>query len=341
MQRVGRFWWCTGATIASLLVAQEVRAQVTWDVDNTSQIGGNAVAVVVGNPTPVSTPFGTGLRFDGNDGVIVDANPIAGAASFTIEMLFRPDPIVNATSNQPRILHVQSTIPPDHRATLEGRIENGQWYLDAFLRSQRPGQANASVVNNLTLIDATKLHPLGEWYNFAMTYDGTQLRAYLNGELELEGPLEVLATASGQVSLGMRHNRVNFFEGVIAKVRFTPRVVEAADFLSPFAAGDFDRNGAVETADYEAWKSAFGSAVAVGAGADGNRDGVVDAADFTVWRDAFVGDALLGSGAAGDDATAAVPEPGAIAMAGAVVAGVLGGGRVGLRGERGRARPAR
>lgn len=275
---------CVVLTLA--FVTPSLGAQVTWSIDNTASIGGNPVAAVVGSPTPVSTPFGTALRFDGRDGIIVDANPIAGAAHFTIEMLFRPDPIVNATSNQPRILHVQTAIPPDHRATLEGRVENGQWYLDAFLRSQRPGQANASVVNSLALIDATKLHPLGEWYSFAMTYDGTQLRAYLNGVLQLEGPLAVLATAGGQVSLGMRHNRVNFFEGVIAKVRFTPSVVNMDDFLLPYVPGDYDQNGMVDAADYDRWKSEFGADVAAGSGADGNRNGIVDAADFTIWRDA-------------------------------------------------------
>ncbi len=86
-------------TCGCLLGARVARAQVTWDIDNTTNIGGHAVTTVVGSPTVVSTPFGNGLQFDG---IIVNANPIAGAASFTIEMLFRPDPIVNSSSNQPR-----------------------------------------------------------------------------------------------------------------------------------------------------------------------------------------------------------------------------------------------
>ena len=300
-----KFPRCRRLHCAALLsYAANLQAQVTWSIDNTTNIDGNAVAAVVGSPTPVSTPFGDALRFDGNDGVIVNANPIAGAANFTIEMLFRPDPIVNATSNMPRILHVQSSVPPDHRATLEGRIENGQWYLDAFLRSQRPGQANASVVNSLTLIDATKLHPLSHWYNFAMTYDGAQLRAYLNGVLELEGPLTVLATADGQVSLGMRHNRVNFFEGVIAKVRFTPSVVAPSEFLSRVRSRRLRPERYGRRRGLCRLDATYGTVVGSnGDGADGNRDGTIDAADFTVWRDVLPDELSAG------ESSRAVPEP--------------------------------
>jgi Concanavalin A-like lectin/glucanases superfamily len=285
-------------------MAAAVVAQVTWDVDNTTNIGGNAVTTVVGSPTVVSSPFGNALAFDGDDGIIVDASPIAGAANFTIEMLFRPDPIENASSNQPRVLHVQSDIPPDHRATLETRVVDDQWYLDAFLRSERPNQSNPSIVNSLTLSDANQLHPLGQWYNFAMTYDGSQLRAYVNGQLDLPaGNLAVLPMADGQVSLGMRANQVNFFEGVIAKVRFTPSLVDPEDFLSAIVPGDYDRNGTVDATDYDKWKEEFGTVVVQpGDGADGNSNGVVDSADYVVWRNS---NPELGSGAQAES----LPEP--------------------------------
>src|SRR5262245_63120981 len=107
--------WFVAAAMCNWLFAVDVSAQVTWNIDNTTNIGGNAVTTVVGSPTVVSTPFGNGLKFDGNDGIVVDTDPVAGAANFTVEMLFRPDPIVLMSSNQPRVLHLQTfPNPPDH-----------------------------------------------------------------------------------------------------------------------------------------------------------------------------------------------------------------------------------
>jgi hypothetical protein len=50
--------------------------------------------------------------------------------------------------------------------------------------------------------------------------------------------------------------------------------------LSP---GDYDSDGDVDDADYEAWRDAFGM-VGENLVGDGNRDSVVDAADYVIWR---------------------------------------------------------
>jgi len=81
--------------------------------------------------------------------------------------------------------------------------------------------------------------------------------------------------------------------------------------------GDYNQDGVVDLADYNLWRSSFGTTGAE-LEADGNNDGVVDAADFTIWRDHLPNPAA----AAG---LAAVPEPGAalllLPLVGAVVAG--------------------
>ena len=56
--------------------------------------------------------------------------------------------------------------------------------------------------------------------------------------------------------------------------------------------GDYDRDGLVTSADYDAWLAGYGGSFDALAGvtdtlaADANSDGRVDAADYTLWRDA-------------------------------------------------------
>jgi hypothetical protein len=69
-----------------------------------------------------------------------------------------------------------------------------------------------------------------------------------------------------------------------------------------FSPGDYNRDGQIDGADYDRWRSDFGILVSTpGEGADGNRDLLVDAADYVVWRKS----APTGS----FNASAAVPEP--------------------------------
>jgi len=63
------------------------------------------------------------------------------------------------------------------------------------------------------------------------------------------------------------------------------REIDVLGSLSTLVAGDYDGNGLVDAADYQKWRTSFGSTVELAA--DGNGDGVVGAADYTIWRDAF------------------------------------------------------
>jgi endoglucanase len=76
-------------------------------------------------------------------------------------------------------------------------------------------------------------------------------------------------------------------------------------FPSPQPAGDFNRDGAVDAADYVVWRKSLNELVPLGAGADADRNGIVQQADFNVWRANF--GATSGSGSTMDSAI--VPEP--------------------------------
>jgi hypothetical protein len=68
-------------------------------------------------------------------------------------------------------------------------------------------------------------------------------------------------------------------------------------------AGDYNRDNAVNAADYVQWRKTLGKYVLQYSGADGNGNGIIDQPDYTVWRSNFSG-APGGAGMAG-----AVPEP--------------------------------
>lgn len=80
--------------------------------------------------------------------------------------------------------------------------------------------------------------------------------------------------------------------------------------------GDYDRNGAVDAADYVVWRKMLNQAVTPGSGADGTGpaggpDGVVNTLDYDFWRSQFGStSAPPGSGAG----AVAVPEPVACAV---------------------------
>jgi hypothetical protein len=70
-------------------------------------------------------------------------------------------------------------------------------------------------------------------------------------------------------------------------------------------AGDYNRDGSVDGADYVVWRRNDGQSVPAYSGADGNGDSTVDDADFDVWKANF-GEVAPGGGSGN---LAGVPEP--------------------------------
>ena len=143
---------------------------------------------------------------------------------------------------------------------------------------------NATDVANITGITADQFGQI------TITVEGRQ------ADGSLENP-NVLFDAGGQL---------NFM-----------RVIEHLQIIP----GDYNGDRIVDSADYAAWRSAFG---ATGNNpADGNHDGVVDMQDYVIWRAEMQSESLPGGGGGSarslgggpNWSSQAVPEPGVAALA--------------------------
>jgi hypothetical protein len=190
-----------------------------WRLDNLALCGGR-VPEVLGAPRLVDSGPGSALMFDGRqDGLIVPALPLAGAARFTLELVFCP---AAGGEREQRVVHLQAD-GTENRALIETRTAGAEhWFVDTFLRSGAASQ---------TLYAESCLHPFGPWYHVALVYDGAEMRHYVNGGHEMAGAMEFAPLSAGQTSLGMRLNRVSWFRGMIRAVGFTPSALSPAAFL--------------------------------------------------------------------------------------------------------------
>ena len=162
------------------------------------------------------------MEFDGqDDGIIIDVNPLAGMERFTLEVIFRPDA---GGQKEQRFVHLQEA-GGENRILIETRLtSDNRWFLDTFIRS---GETNQ------TLYAEKFLHPVDQWFQAALVFDGREMRHYVNGIQEMSAPIKYQPMKPGQISLGVRLNRVFWFKGAIRTVRFTHEALAPADFLKP------------------------------------------------------------------------------------------------------------
>lgn len=196
--------------------------QETWTFDNFDRIG-KLRPKVLGEPRVEMTPVGKAMVFDGvDDALYLGSHPLAGAAQFTAEAIFRPD----GGASEQRWLHLASDDPTGMtRMLFEIRVVGDFWYLDSFVKGHGYSQV---------LIDPAKLHPVDRWYHVAQTFDGTTYRSYVDGVLECEARLEgFVPQMVGNTSVGVRYNRVNYFHGAVRQARFTDRALSPSRFLHP------------------------------------------------------------------------------------------------------------
>ena len=190
-----------------------------WKLDNLNKIGGNKIEIL-GQPKVIKTNEGGAIEFDGvDDGIFIETNPLTGARAFTIEAFFRPDSDGPA---EQRWLHVEDLENVESRAMLETRVSKDSWFLDTFLKSGD---------NRLPLFAENFKHPTGRWYHVALVYDGTEMRHYIDGKLELSGKIALRPFGRGRTSIGVRQNKIYWFKGAVRKVRFSREALKPEQFL--------------------------------------------------------------------------------------------------------------
>ena len=204
-------------TLLLLVACLPISAQETWVFDSLELIGNHRIEVR-GDPRVVDTDRGKAIEFDGiDDALFLDVHPLAGAETFTWELIFRP---ASGGGAEQRIFHLQES-GSETRLLFETRLVEGGWYLDAFANS---GEAKALMVPE-------KLHALDRWYHVAQVYDGKEYLSYVNGELQMAAPLKLKPQGDGRTSVGVRINLVDHFKGAFRKARFTKRALRPEDFL--------------------------------------------------------------------------------------------------------------
>ncbi len=186
----------------------------TWRFDSLSAIGGHPVKVE-GAPRVADGA----VVFDGaHDALFFDVHPLAGAAAWTWEVLFRPDP---GGAPAQRFFHLQEQGSAT-RLLFEIRTADGQWWLDSYAQSATGGKA---------LIDPAKRHPLGRWYAVEAVYDGSIYRNYVDGVLQNQAAIALAPQGAGTASVGVRINRVDYFKGAVREARFTRAALRPEEFL--------------------------------------------------------------------------------------------------------------
>jgi len=213
------------AALGLLVCVLPATAQETWRFDQTASLGGHP-AKVLGAPHIIDSEFGKAVAFNGiDDAVFVAVHPLAGAETWTWEMIFRPD-----ADGKPaqRIFHLQSVDPASgqdiagERMLFEIRIVNGQWCLDSFATAGGHSRA---------LLNCEKLHPFGPWYRVTAVYDGKMLHNYVGDELQGEGELVIPPERPGRSSIGTRIDLRDYYKGAMYAARFTKRALPVTEFL--------------------------------------------------------------------------------------------------------------
>ena len=179
-----------------------------------------AIDSVMGAPVCVPTALGEAVQFDGDDAYYLGINPVQGMEELTIEVIFRQR---SGAPFEQRFLHMG--LINGERILFESRVnEDATWYLDTYI--------NMDKETDLVLIDPAQPHPCDRWYNLAMVVADGSATSYVDGVEQVTGEIPFHAINAGITSVGVRQNKVCWFEGDLYRIRITPRALQPDEFLT-------------------------------------------------------------------------------------------------------------
>ena len=121
--------------------------------------------------------------------------------------------------------------PNTHYNTILGKY-NGNVAGTLYLGGTADNKLMAERESTPWSLTSTNYIPDNIWTHVAMTYDGTNLKIYINGALELSGTFGAVASNAQEVLIGAKKlssNPVDFFEGSIGDIRIWNTARTAAE----------------------------------------------------------------------------------------------------------------
>ena len=177
--------------------------------------------------------------------------------------------------------------------------------------------------NYSTFDNGTAVNFHSGFHTYAVEWDATQLRFYVDGELHYT----VNETASRPIFENSMNIILNLavggdFGGDPNGATVFPQHMDV-DYVRVWQrqtglAGDYNGDAQVDAADYVVWRKSQGTS-GIGLPADGSGNGTIDQADYLIWRAGFAAT----SGAGGGSATP-VPEPCGASLVAIAVCRALG-----------------
>jgi hypothetical protein len=126
-----------------------------------------------------------------------------------------------------------TAVNADYRTVVLKERTNGLAYaLYATDGAGRPPAGYINVSSDIAAVGTSTI-PLGNWTHLATTFDGTDLRLYVNGALARTTPAAgVISVSSGALGIGGNSVWGEYFSGLIDEVRIYNRALNASEIQS-------------------------------------------------------------------------------------------------------------